>query len=152
MNKVIEARSEIQAPIEAVWAVLRDFGSYPEWNPFTVGVETTLAVGSPVVLYVQMTPSRRLKQVERVTAVEAPHTMNWGMEMIAAPLLKARRIQRLTPIGDGSRTEYYTSDTFSGVLAGLVLRLFGKHIAVGFEGVAESLKRRVEEANGGIGA
>ena len=37
---------EIAAPPERVWAVLTDFGSYPEWNPFIRQISGHPAVGS----------------------------------------------------------------------------------------------------------
>lgn len=51
MSHVIESVTvEIDAPATLVWDVLVDYPSYPEWNPYTVAVETTLEVGDPIDL------------------------------------------------------------------------------------------------------
>ena len=36
--RAISSDIDIDAPIALVWSILRDFDSYPEWNPFTVSV------------------------------------------------------------------------------------------------------------------
>ena len=50
---VIESiTAEIDAPADFVWQVLVDYPRYPEWNPYTVQVSTTLDIGSPIDLTV----------------------------------------------------------------------------------------------------
>ena len=41
---------EIDAPASFVWSVLLDYPNYPQWNPYTQAVDTTLAVDSPIDL------------------------------------------------------------------------------------------------------
>ncbi len=48
---IVSETVEIDAPQEFVWAVLTDYEQYPEWNPYTVKVETTLELGTPIVLH-----------------------------------------------------------------------------------------------------
>ena len=42
---------EIEAPQAFVWEVLVDYASYPEWNLYTVRVDTRLELGADVVLH-----------------------------------------------------------------------------------------------------
>ncbi|MGA9101163.1 SRPBCC family protein, partial [Aeromicrobium sp.] len=41
---------EIAAPASFVWDVLVDYASYPEWNPYTIAVDTTLEIGERIDL------------------------------------------------------------------------------------------------------
>ncbi len=141
----IEAQADIDAPLDRVWSILVDLDRYGEWNPFTTKVESTLKLGSPAVLHVQMRPNRKIVQVETVSAFEPGVRMNWKMKLPLPFLLKAERCQVLTSLPGGG-TRYYTCDEFRGPLVPLVMRIFRADIQRGFEGVAQSLKRRAESA------
>src|SRR5262245_46609060 len=93
----IESAIEIDAPAEPVWAILVDIAAYPEWNPFTPRVDTTLEVGTPIVLHVAMRPgTKRILQTEHVTVNDAgKRELGWAMKMGAPFVLRAQRIQRL---------------------------------------------------------
>ena len=134
---------EIQVPVERVWEVLMDLERYCDWNPFTTRVDTSLEVGSPVDLYVTLGPFK-LKQPERIQAVDPPSLLAWGMIMGARWLLVTCREQRLEALSD-TRCRYTTTDTFTGVLTPLVVLLFGGLIRRGFNAMARALKERTEE-------
>ena len=137
------ARQEIEAPITDVWLALIDFPSYPVWNPFTPRVSTDLEIGSPVQLHVVMPGRSASDRTEWLNLVEPEKTICWGMHMGAPWLLTANRWQCLTPLSD-TRTEYVTTDKFSGLLAPLVMALYAKPIETGFQQVADGLKAYVE--------
>lgn len=138
---------EIEAPIERVWDILLHTGRYGEWNPFTTRVETTFEIGSPVVLCVKLGPIR-LRQPERIEAVEPPRLLVWSTKVGHPLLVAARREQRLDDLGAG-RCRYVTTDVFTGVLTPLVVLLFGRLIRRGFNDMARALKRRAELVSGG---
>ena len=135
----------IQAPREQVWSILVDTARYGEWNPFTYRVDTSLLIGDPVDLYVRMPIRGDRVQVERVTVVQQPERLAWGMKMGFNWLLQAERQQVLTATGPDS-CQYQTWDAFSGLLTPLVIKLFGADIQNGFNGVARALKKRAEDA------
>ena len=134
---------EIEVPVERVWEILVDLERYGEWNPFTTRVDTSLEVGSPVDLYVTLGPFK-LKQPERIQAVDPPSLLAWGMIMGARWLLVTRRVQRLEALSD-TRCRHTTTDAFTGVLTPLVVLLFGGLIRRGFNSMARALKERAEE-------
>ena len=75
---MIEVRSvtvDIEAPQAFVWEVLLDYARYPEWNPYTVRVESTCVVGDPVDLYLPdpNRPGELMHQREWVCLVDPPH-------------------------------------------------------------------------------
>lgn len=133
---------EIEVPIERVWDILVDVERYGEWNPFTPRVRTDFEIGSPVDLYVTLGPFK-LKQLERIEAVDRPHLLAWSTKIGACVLLSALREQRLERL-DERRCSYLTTDAFTGLLAPLVMLLFGRLVRRGFNDVAWALKRHAE--------
>ena len=137
---------EIDAPIERAWEILTDVERYGEWNPFTPSVATDFRIGSRVDLYVTMGPWK-LKQVERIEAVEPPNLIAWGTTMGHRLLISALREQRLEAVGE-ARCRYRTTDDFAGLLIPLVMLLFGGFVRRGFNAVARGLKARAEATAG----
>lgn len=144
VKKISSEKITIHAPIEKVWAILLDLPRYPEWNPFTYRVESSLVIGAPVDLYVRMRKRGERMQQEYVRTVEAPTRLAWGMTMGHATLLTALREQKLERI-DRNSCIYHTTDAFSGVLTPLVMYLFGDDIEHGFNAVARALKVYAEK-------
>lgn len=133
---------EIEAPIERVWEILVDVERYGEWNPFTPQVETDFGIGSRVDLRVAMGPLK-LRQVERIEAVDPPRLLVWSTKMGHPVLLSALREQCLEALGE-SRCRYVTTDAFAGLLTPLVMLLFGQLVRRGFNDVALGLKAQAE--------
>lgn len=140
LERVYRGETRIDAPPAAVWAVLVDLPRYREWNPFTVGVRSSLRVGDPVELDVTM-GARTLKRVEYVRRVESATALDWGMEMAGGWLLRAERTQRLSAIDGG--TQYVTEDRIRGPLTPIVALQFGAALAHGFQSVADALRDEV---------
>ena len=123
--------------------MLVDLERYPEWNPFTLVVESGLRPGEPVKMRVDL-GWLTLWQTETVLEASPPRTLRWGIVSATPWLLRAERVQRLTPAGQGQGCVYETVDTIGGLLAPLVGLLFGRGLTAGFAGVARALKERVE--------
>lgn len=143
----VGAEAEIDAPREAVWQALVDFEHYGDWNPFTRSVSTTLEVGTPVRMNVDMPGRSKSVRTEWVNLVEPGRTICWGMHMAHPTLLCANRWQELHDL-PGGRTRYVTIDRFSGLLVPLVMALYGEPTRKGFESVALGLKHWVEGRRG----
>ena len=137
---------EIDAPAERAWQVLTDFERYGEWNPFTTRVGTTLEIGAPVDMHVWLGPLP-VRQAARISAIEPPRLLAWGVTMGPRWLLVAHREQRLEELGD-SRCRYVTSDAFNGLLVPLLVLLVGGFIRRGFDAMGAALKARAESSAG----
>jgi len=142
----------INAPVSLVWQVLTDLQNYPQWNLFTVKVESDLTLGSAVDLYLPK-PKRESKSEAKKDAlmcqreylkVFAPQeNLAWGMVMKHRWILEAQRDQRLEII-DANSCSYVTTDSFKGLLTGTVMKNQGQWIKDGFDSVAFALKARAE--------
>jgi hypothetical protein len=139
----VRAEIEIDAPAGRIFDILTNLAAYPEWNPFTVRVESTLRLGDPVHLYVRLRGGKLSHRIEYVSKNERPASLCWGTTIGAGFLLRAERCQTLTPI-DERRTRYVNEDVLEGWLAPFVLRAYGPAMQRGFEAVASALKKRAE--------
>jgi uncharacterized protein YndB with AHSA1/START domain len=139
----VRAEIEIDAPPERIFDILTDLEAYPEWNPFTPRVESTLRPGDAVHLYVRLRGQRLSRRVEYVSRNERPTHLCWGATIGASFLLRAERCQTLTRI-DERRTRFVNEDVLRGWLAPLVMLTFGGPMQRGFEAVASALKERAE--------
>ncbi|HEX6351974.1 SRPBCC domain-containing protein [Actinophytocola sp.] len=142
---VTSVKVEIAAPAAFVWDVLVDYPNYPQWNPYTVSVATTLEIGSPIDLTlpaVDGSDSTFLNR-EYVRIVDRPHHLQYDTaeEM---PGIFAIRDQWIAELGP-DRCAYHTTDTISGKYADRVMEMTGDWIKAGFDSVAHALKVRAEQ-------
>lgn len=136
---------EIAVPARFAWKVLTDYPRYPEWNPYTVQVSTTLEVGAPIDLTLPNmdgSPGTFVNR-EHLRVVDPPHHLRYdtGDEM---PGIFAVRDQWIEPLG-GERCSYRTTDTFSGMYAERVVEVTGQWVKEGFDAIARALKERAEQ-------
>jgi hypothetical protein len=143
-SQIVRAEIEIDAPPDVVFDHLTDLEKYPEWNPFTPHIDSTLEVGAPVRMRVRLGKGARLsRQVEYVTANQRPTRLCWGADIPFRFLVRADRAQTLELL-EGGRTRYVCTDEISGLLTPLVIRFFGPAMQRGFEDCASALKVRAE--------
>ncbi|MEP5569862.1 MAG: SRPBCC domain-containing protein [Halioglobus sp.] len=145
MSNVIQVSSEIltiEAPAEVVWQVITDFEHYPLWNEFCPSIETTLEMGAPVKMQVDLGNGLQ-EQVEYITFIDAPSKITWSMENKEGDPIHADRSQVVTPLTDQSCT-YVTYDDFSGEFAATMVEQMGEQVRGGFNLCARNLKARAE--------
>ena len=143
MSLVVESVAvEIDAPAAFVWDVLTDYGSYPLWNPYTVEVDTTLVVGSPIDLTLPNPDGSGGTFISReyVRVVDPPRLLRYDTGD-TFPNLTGVRDQWITALG-ADRCAYVTRETFTGELAQPVLSAQGAWIKTGFDAVAHALRDR----------
>lgn len=135
---------EIDAPQDFVWSVLVDYARYPEWNPYTVRVDTELVVGADVILHLPdpARPGETFTTHEYMRIIDAPHHLQYDTGE-SIPGIFAVRDQLVEALG-GSRSSYRTADVFSGEFAQAAYDLQGQWVKDGFDAVAHALKARAE--------
>ncbi len=149
-----DARIEIDAPIDDVWAVLVDLRRYGEWNPFVpqvVDAPASVQVGTPLLFVVRWADGDEYRSKERVVQIDAPAPDGSGTRtatfavrfagwMHAPGLIRATRFQTLTELS-GGRTEYRTVEELRGLLARYTPLA---KVQRGFEDCAQALKAAAE--------
>ena len=90
-----------------------------------------------------MIKRRPFLQREWVNLVQAPHTLCWGVHLGAPFLLTTNRWQTLRD-GEEGYTTYRNELQLSGLLAPLVMMLYGTALARAFATAARCLKSACE--------
>ena len=141
---IISDTVEIDAPQDFVWSILTDYARYPEWNPYTVQVETTLELGARVVLHLPdpAKPGETFATTEWMSVIDPPRHLqyNTGDSILG---VHAIRDQWVKGIG-GGRCAYWTTDVFTGEYAHVAFEATGQWVTDGFTAIAHALKARVE--------
>lgn len=135
---------EIAAPAAFVWDVLVDYAKYPEWNPYTVAVSTTLEIGTAIDLTLPARDGSDTTFLNReyIRVVDPPHHLRYDTAD-EIPGVFGVRDQWITALGP-DRCTYHTTDTLSGKYADIVMEKTGDWIKAGFDSVANALKARAE--------
>jgi hypothetical protein len=140
-------RSEfpVQASPKAVWHVLMDFDSYPQWNPQIVSITGRQELGAEVKLRLSMPgrPSMDLKA--RLTAFEPPRLLTWRGHVVAAWLFSGDRIFAVEPLESGGVMLTHSED-IRGLLSPIFALAMGKATRASHHALNSALKQRCEQA------
>jgi hypothetical protein len=133
-----ESSADIAAAPEAVWAVLADPGSWPEWDSGVARVEGRAEKGSKLKLTTEADPGKAWPL--KVAEVDPPRRMVFtgGMPL---GLFKGERTYVLEPAGAGTR--FHLREQFTGPLAPLIGRSI-PDLQPSFDQFAAGLKARAE--------
>jgi hypothetical protein len=134
---------EIDASPDAVWAVLTDFASYPEWNPvLEIDGEPTESERLEVTAGYENTRPMTFRPT--VLVANEPTEFRWQGRLFVPGLYDGEHRFVLTALDDGERTRLIHAETFRGALVGFINRRIGDDVETGFKQMNEALKQRVE--------
>lgn len=104
----------IDAPVSAVWAVLRDFNAHDRWHP-AVATSTLEEASGPdeigAVRHFQLTSGERLRE-KLLTLSDKTHTFRYAIVDSEVPLYNYVAEVALKPVTDGDRTFWSWSSKF----------------------------------------
>ena len=139
----LRAEIDIDADPDSVWAVLMDFETYPEWNPFIQPIEGSQAVGATLRLRIQPPDSRGMTLTPHVTVIEPARAFGWLGSLGIRHIFDGAHRFQLEPIDGGRRTRFVQSERFRGVLLPFVRRSVLPPTLRGFEAMNLALADRV---------
>jgi hypothetical protein len=138
--KTMSATIQIDAPPQAVWAILADLGRYPEWNPLFREASGQVAVGSRITLRSVHPANGRLMTVKpKITVADPGAELRWVSSLPG--VISGEHSFTLTPADGGTQLEQ--SETFRGLLTVFSGKTFARAEA-SFQGLNEALKNRAE--------
>ena len=136
----MSATIQIDAPPEAVWAVLIDLGRYPDWNPLFREASGQVAVGNRITLRSVHPANGRLMTVKpKITVADPGSELSWVASLPG--IMSGEHRFKLTPADGGTQLEQ--SETFRGLLTAFSGKTLAKAEA-SFQALNEALKQRAE--------
>lgn len=130
----------IRASQGAVWALLTDGAGYREWNPEIVQVDGRIERGARITAHVRLGDGAVRRVPLRVSALEAPHRMEWTAGLPLG-LFVGRRLFTLTACAGG--VEFRLHLAMSRLLGPLILKSVGDRQAE-IDSFSTALKLRCE--------
>ena len=138
--KIMSATIQIDAPPQAVWAILTDLGRYAEWNPLFREASGQVAVGNRITLRSVQPANGRLMTVKpKITIADPGAELRWVSSLPG--IISGEHRFALTPADDGTRLEQ--SETFRGLLTAISGKTFAR-AETSFRALNEALKKRAE--------
>jgi uncharacterized protein YndB with AHSA1/START domain len=113
MVKIVKS-TVIEAPIEAVWAVLRDFNGHDEWHPAVADSHIERGQSSDRVGCVRrfhLADGSELRE-QLLTMSDADMAFSYCLLDTPVPLLNYVAHVRLAPVTDGDRTFWHWESRF----------------------------------------
>ena len=142
MKVTIEHRIGIQAPPEAIWAVLADLARWKEWNPTYPRADGVVRIGAQLDLDLAL-PGRKLQRIAPVVLDWIPNEqIHWRLTAVGGLVRTTRflEIEKLTETG----CIVANGEVFDGLLGPTVVRSLRGAVRSGFVAMSEALKARVE--------
>lgn len=134
---------EIDASAERVWAVLSDFSSYPQWNPFVRSVVGAPQQGARLQTAIQPSGGKVLRFSPVVLAAETGRELRWLGRFLFPGLFDGEHRFLIEPLGEG-KVRFQQSERFSGLLVTLLRGSLDRNTKRGFEEMNRALKARAE--------
>lgn len=140
--KAIESSIDIDAPPEKVWAILMDFDAYPDWNPFITSIKGEQRLGGKLEAYLSQPSGKGMTFKPTVQVFEEGTELTWLGILLVGGVFDGRHTLRVEPRDGGST--FVHGESFSGLLAGLMMRFIGDGTEKGFHAMNAALKERAE--------
>ena len=136
--KSYDAAASIDAPPEAVWAILTDAPAYAKWDSGVQEVEGPIAPGEKIKVVSEANPGRAFPV--KVTEFEPGRSMVWSGGM---PLGLFKGVRTFTLAPEGAGTRFTVREEYTGPLLPLIWRSM-PDLGPSFEQFARGLKARAE--------
>ena len=141
--KTLHTVIDIDAPPEAVWAVLADLERYPHWNPFIPRIAGRLAPGERLAVRLAPPGGAGMSFRPTVLAVTPGRELRWVGRLLVRGLFDGEHRFAVEPLGAG-RARFVQEERFTGLLVPLFARSLDGPTRAGFEAMNRALKGRVE--------
>lgn len=138
----VEAFEEIDAPRAAVWEILLEFDSYPEWNPFVRSIVGLPVEGERLVVTIRPPGARAMAFTPAVVALETNKRFAWRGQLVAPFVFDGYHEFHLESVDGERRTRLLQRETFRGALVPIFLDQ--RRIERGFRAMNQALKERAE--------
>lgn len=141
--KIIETEILINATPEQVWAVLTDFESFPDWNPFIRSIKGQKTVGETLEVQIQPPGGKGMTFRPEVLKFDAGREFRWRGKLLFPGVFDGEHYFILEQKSE-NQTLLTHGELFSGFLVGLLGGMLSKTQA-GFGLMNETIKAKCEQ-------
>lgn len=142
MSHAIRTEIIINAPKEKVWEILTDFKKYPQWNPFIIEVQGE-AVAGIRLRNTMLNGESKMVFKPKVLKVEKYRYFDWLGSLFVKGLFDGHHqfeLEELSP----NQVKLKHSESFSGILSGVILKKIGDDTRNSFVRMNQALKQIAE--------
>ncbi|MEA4916920.1 SRPBCC domain-containing protein [Proteiniphilum sp.] len=118
MTKEIKTEILIEASPEKIWAILRDFEEYPNWNPFIVSIKGKLEEGSKIKANIKPPDGKEMIFKPTILTKIDNKELSWLGKVLIDGLFDGEHKFELIDNGNGTVT-FIQSEIFRGVFVWL---------------------------------
>lgn len=144
----IRTSVDIDASAEQVWAVLSDFASYPEWNPFVRRIEGWPERGQRLTVEIAPPGGKVMNFRPRLLEAVRPERLSWLGRMGLPGLFDGEHHFFIEQLDDGG-VRFHHGEQFRGVMVPFMKKSLEAGVRPGFEAMNRALKQRVESQQQG---
>ena len=144
MAREITTSIDIAASASAVWAILTDFASYSEWNPFVRLIRGDLKEGAKLEVMLD-TPNRNPMTFNpTLVKLTSDRELRWLGRMWGIPgIFSGEHYFQIEPASD-STVRFVQGEHFSGLTVPFAWSRIADDTRAGFVSMNEALKRLAE--------
>ena len=102
-----------------VWAILTDFSSYPDWNPFIKHLEGDISVGGRFTVKIHPPGGKAMTFKPVCLNFEPGKLFSWKGRLFVPGLFDGEHIFELQELENG-KTRLLHSENFKGILVGML--------------------------------
>lgn len=128
---------------EKIWAVLTQFDTYPEWNPFIKSLSGIAAVGNTLQVEIQPPETKAMTFAPKILVCQPQQELRWLGVVGFKGIFDGEHYFILSPQEDGT-TLFSHGELFRGILVGMMKKTLDK-TQKGFELMNQALKQRCEK-------
>jgi hypothetical protein len=137
-----EHRIDIDAPVDAVWEILEDFGDWGLWNPLYVETNGALRIGETINMSIVLPGLKPQKASATVTANIPKSLIEYHTRAMGGLTLAYRYIE-LHQTGPAACT-VVNGEVMGGLVGPLLGRAVGAKVLQGMQAMNEALKKLTE--------
>jgi len=135
---------DIDASPEAIWRVLSDFGSYPEWNPFMRRMKGKMKKGEKLEAFLKPPKGKGMTIKPTVMEVVEGREFRWLGHLAGVNFLfNGEHYFKLKRLSD-DRTRLSHGEVFSGIMVPMLWKNLNSDTRAGFLKFNQAIKDRSE--------
>ena len=145
MAKELVTTIDIAAPASTVWAILTDFDSFSDWNPFVRLIRGELREGAELEVMLD-TPNRNPMTFKpKLVKLTPERDLRWLGKLWGIPgLFTGEHRFEIQPTSDAS-VRFVQAERFTGLFPPFIWNGMADDTRDGFETMNEALKRLAEQ-------